>query len=324
MNVLITVIVPIYKVEPYLDRCVESIVCQTYPNLEILLVDDGSPDACPALCDAWAARDPRVRVIHKPNGGLSDARNAGLAVATGEYIGFVDSDDWVEPRMYELLYDALTDTGADIAEAERDNFGEDRPATPWQGDKPACATATAEEAISELMRDGRFRQTVWNKLYRRELLREQPFAVGKTNEDEFWTYRIFGNARKLVKLDAALYHYYCRPGSIIQSAYTLKRLDGVEATRERCEYIKERFPALYDQARRSCADNCRYHFQVLCRTEAVDPDRSHRERLLRLYRAMEKGLPKPKENLKQSLWRTLFRHAPYATAKVRNWLGIGL
>ena len=99
----ISVIVPVYKVEPFLDRCVQSIVGQTYRNLEVILVDDGSPDNCSSLCDAWAAEDNRVKVIHKVNGGLSDARNAGIAVATGELMGFVDGDDWIAPDMYQHL-----------------------------------------------------------------------------------------------------------------------------------------------------------------------------------------------------------------------------
>ena len=113
---IVSIIVPIYKVEPYLNKCVQSIVDQTYRDLEIILVDDGSPDICPAICDAWAAKDSRIRVIHKENGGLSDARNAGLAIATGKYISFIDSDDYIEPTFIADLHDALSRSGADIAE----------------------------------------------------------------------------------------------------------------------------------------------------------------------------------------------------------------
>lgn len=112
---LISVIVPIYKVEAYLNRCVESIVRQTYTELEIILVDDGSPDGCPALCDEWAGKDKRIKVIHKSNGGLSDARNAGMRAAEGNYISFVDSDDWIAPEFYRLLLEAMRETGSDIA-----------------------------------------------------------------------------------------------------------------------------------------------------------------------------------------------------------------
>ena len=111
----ISVIVPVYKVEAFLDRCVQSIVSQSYKNLEIILVDDGSPDNCPSLCDAWAAKDSRIKVIHKENGGLSDARNAGMAIATGELMGFVDSDDWIAPGMYQHLYDRMKEDNSDIA-----------------------------------------------------------------------------------------------------------------------------------------------------------------------------------------------------------------
>ena len=114
MNWLVSIIVPIYKVEPYLDQCVQSIVDQTYANLEIILVDDGSPDNCPAMCDAWAEKDSRIRVIHKANGGVSSARNAGLDMATGSYIAFVDADDWLEPAAVEILLEQAVSTGADI------------------------------------------------------------------------------------------------------------------------------------------------------------------------------------------------------------------
>lgn len=115
MQDLISVIVPVYKVEKYLKRCVDSILAQTYPCLEVILVDDGSPDGCPAICDEYAREDRRVRVIHKENGGLSDARNAGIDAAKGKFLGFVDSDDYVHPRFYELLLQALKEEGADIA-----------------------------------------------------------------------------------------------------------------------------------------------------------------------------------------------------------------
>lgn len=115
MNPLISVIVPIYNVEKYLVRCVDSIVNQTYKNLEIILVDDGSPDRCPQMCDDYAEKDSRIKVVHKKNGGLSDARNAGMAVATGEYISFIDSDDWIETSMFELLLNNIFQYDCEIS-----------------------------------------------------------------------------------------------------------------------------------------------------------------------------------------------------------------
>lgn len=113
---LISIIVPVYKVEKYLKRCVKSIVNQTYKNLEIILIEDGSPDQCPYMCEEWSKRDPRIKVIHKQNGGLSDARNEGLKISTGEFIGFVDSDDWIAPEMYERLLNAIIADQSDIAQ----------------------------------------------------------------------------------------------------------------------------------------------------------------------------------------------------------------
>ena len=115
-NVLISVIVPVYKVEDCLDKCVRSIAGQTYTDLEIILVDDGSPDRCGAICDAWAQKDSRVHVIHKQNGGLSDARNAGMKIATGQFVSFIDSDDWIDPDFLEVLMTAMKEQNAQIAE----------------------------------------------------------------------------------------------------------------------------------------------------------------------------------------------------------------
>ena len=124
MNSLISVIVPIYNVEKYLDRCVESIINQTYKNLEIILVDDGSPDNCTQMCDDYAKKDSRIRVVHKENGGLSDARNAGMEVATGEYVSFIDSDDYISLDFYETLFQTMIDNDSDIVECSVVKFYE--------------------------------------------------------------------------------------------------------------------------------------------------------------------------------------------------------
>ena len=164
-NPKISVIVPVYKVEAYLDKCVRSIMDQTYRNLEIILVDDGSPDDCPAMCDAWAEKDSRIRVIHKENGGLSDARNAGMAVATGEYIGFIDSDDYIAPDMYRLLLERMTADGSDIAACGVEMVFED-------GTPPRMLTPTGShvldngQAMEAIIREDLLKQPVWYKLYR--------------------------------------------------------------------------------------------------------------------------------------------------------------
>ena len=133
-NDLISVIVPVYNMEQYMERCVNSIINQTYHNLEIILVDDGSTDHSTAMCDEYALRDERIKVVHKPNGGLSDARNAGLAVVSGNYVGYVDSDDWIEPQMYEKMYAACVEkqcTGGSVPVC-KGLSGQDRERRQWQ------------------------------------------------------------------------------------------------------------------------------------------------------------------------------------------------
>lgn len=151
-NELVSVIVPVYKVEPYLDRCVASILAQTYPNLEVILVDDGSPDNCPALCDAWAQRDARIRVIHKKNGGLSDARNVGLDAASGAYISFVDSDDYIAENFIETLYDLLHEYHTDISAVHWKLVYADAPEVPAPLSSRNVTLFQGADAIRELLR----------------------------------------------------------------------------------------------------------------------------------------------------------------------------
>ena len=239
----ISVIVPVYKVEAYLDRCVESIVNQTTRNLEIILVDDGSPDHCGAMCDAWAFRDDRIKVIHKENGGLSDARNAGLQMASGAYISFVDSDDWIHPEFLERLYNAAVLHGADLAACDIRivNPGDEGNDEVVQGESIPYA---AEQAIETLTNGVGFRAVAWNKLYSASLLLGESFPVGKYHEDEFFTYRILDKARRLAYVDAQLYFYLQRPGSIMQTV-SVKHLDLLDAYLERMELFREKYPRLY-------------------------------------------------------------------------------
>ena len=240
---LISVIVPIYKVEAYLDRCVRSIAEQTYQNLEIILVDDGSPDRCPAMCDAWAEQDSRIKVIHKENGGLSDARNAGLEIASGAYIAFVDSDDWVAADYIGAMYRAIQDTGAEIAACDvmisRGETGTDDSVL-----ENAIRVCGPEEAIGDILKGEGFRAVAWNKLYHKSLLENEQYPVGKYHEDEFFTYRILAKAEKLVYLDRKLYFYFQRPGSIMNSV-SMKHLDTLDAYLERLAFLQSRYPALH-------------------------------------------------------------------------------
>lgn len=319
---IVSIIVPVYKVEPYLDRCVSSLVNQTWPGLEIILVDDGSPDRCGQMCDAWGERDPRIRVIHKKNGGLSDARNAGLEAVTGAYVIFIDSDDWVTPDFVEVLYTAMTETGAQITECGviRTYGQEDIPSV----EITAPREYNTEEALGQLMRDGDFHQYVWNKLYQRELITAL-FAVGKTNEDEFWTYQIFGNAKKIVKIQNPMYYYYQRPDSIMGAGYNLRRLHALEAKAQRQEYIDCRFPALSSLARRNFWGSCIYAGQM----SLLHLRKAERETARQTIDRLRGQVPLKQEDLqgigkKEALWLRLGKMSFWGTCRLKNLLKKGI
>lgn len=260
---LISVIVPVYRVEEYLDRCVQSIVDQTYRNLEIILVDDGSPDNSGAMCDAWEARDDRIKVIHKENGGAGAARNTALGIAQGERIAFVDSDDYIAPDMF-LHLSGLLDSGADIAECgfvststdQAEFGGEDSPVTVYM----------PQEAMREHIRDTAFRQLIWNKLYRRQVIDGIRFPEGTKIDDEFFTYRVLGNARKLVLSEKVCYAYRQQQGSVMHRMEPLKRLEGVAAKQQRLQYLTNRMPALVEEAKVELFFSCLYAMQGCLRS----------------------------------------------------------
>lgn len=260
MNPLISVIVPIYNVEKYLARCVDSIVNQTYINLEIILVDDGSPDLCPQMCDDYAEKDSRIKVVHKKNGGLSDARNAGMAVATGEYIGFIDSDDYVSDDFFECLLDVMNKENSDIAECSVVKFYEDNRFDEFNDDLLEN-TYDAQDAMSALIAENPFHQHVWNKLYKTELVKDIPYAIGKLNEDEFWTYQVFGRASKVAKLNKTMYYYFQRSSSIMGVGYNIRRLDALEGKANRQKYIENNFPELSTQAKIDLYGSCMFAYQ---------------------------------------------------------------
>lgn len=236
---LISVIVPVYKVEDYLDECVSSVVSQSHKNLEIILVDDGSPDSCPRMCDTWAEKDSRIRVIHKANGGLSDARNAGLEIASGDYIAFVDSDDCIQPDMLKKLLDALHRTDSDISACGILNFGAAQ--STW-----GCQdfVGTPEQIYAKLYNETAYPVAAWNKLYRRRCWDTLRFPIGKICEDAFTTYRLIHNAKRIVMIPEALYCYRIRPESIMTSAFSPKRMDEEEAWRCNYQFIEQHYPKL--------------------------------------------------------------------------------
>lgn len=314
---LLSVIVPVYKAETYLDRCVGSIVDQTYRNLEIWLVDDGSPDQSGAICDAWAAEDSRIRVIHQENAGGGAARNAALDLAKGELIGFVDSDDYLAPEMYQQLY-GLICQGAQIAECaivqvEGDTF-------PEELGTGTVTTVDREQAMRLHIQDTIFRQTPPNKLYCRETIGDIRFPVGNLIDDEFFTYRVIGNAQRLSHLDRAFYAYRQTPGSAMHKPYSLKRLEGLTAKVQRLAYLQAHLPRLVTAAREDLLLSCVYAMQGSLRYLPPEELTQAKEILAQVQvqttdPALGTGLGLKKQVLLRSAQNSLER-----TAKLLNFL----
>lgn len=236
---LISVIVPIYKVEQYLNRCVDSLLAQSYPNIEVLLVDDGSPDQCPRICDAYAERDARVRVIHKPNGGLSDARNAGMDAAKGEYLAFVDGDDYVDPDMYAVLYQVLQKTGDKLAICGFTKIT-DTGVIRRKTDMRFPQRMTEDEFWYQLFFPKRDLGTVaWNKLYHRSILEGLRFPVGAIHEDEWLVHQYVSRAGHISVANQCLYYYVVREGSITSQALSPRSLSILPAFSQRLAYFAE-------------------------------------------------------------------------------------
>ena len=314
----ISVIVPVYKVEPYLDKCISSIVNQTYKNLEIILVDDGSPDNCPAMCDAWAEKDSRIRVLHQRNQGGGAARNAGLDLASGSLIAFVDSDDYIVPDMYAHLY-TLLEQSVDIAECSYvEVVGDDAVF--------ACGyethSYTVQEAMEEHIRDRVFRQLIWNKLYRRHVMDGIRFPTDKKIDDEFFTYRVLGNANALIYSTKVCYAYRQQSESVMHSMPISKRIQAVEAKTQRHTYIKTHFPELTDLSARDLWFTCIYQGQLALRELDDSAARNTMADLITVLK--ENPISMRTCNAKEKLWLILARKDLRLACCVRNILKIGL
>ncbi len=251
MEKLVSVIVAVYNIEEYLPRCVDSILAQTYRNLEIILVDDGSKDQSGNICDSYAEKDRRIKVIHKKNGGLSDARNAGMNAATGEYIGFVDGDDWIEPDMYRAMYFACEKEKAQAAVCR---YKQITKSGIIDGSAGNSVSLSRDEALEiYVCGDERYLiyNSVWSKLFARDLVEDMRFPVGKNSEDIMFTTRAFCRMERLVYLDEAYYNYVLdREGSIMNEKAGERRLkDEIPFWQEQIAYFREAgMPDLSDKA----------------------------------------------------------------------------
>lgn len=248
---LISVIVAIYKVEPYLRKCIDSVINQTYPNIELILVNDASPDNSLAICREYAERFSNIKIIDKPNGGQSTARNAALDIASGDYIGFVDGDDWIEPNMYEQMLYIMEKSDADIVQCG------------WFIEEPSgerflkcedkyCEEYSSDQALDELIEHigGHLNTSVCSKLFKREIAMAFRFLPVRAYEDDDFVFKTCSVAHKIICVDTPLYNYYHREGSTMTSVFNLNKIALVTIQESICELIQARYPKRFDLVQR--------------------------------------------------------------------------
>lgn len=249
----LSIIVPVYKVEPYIHKCVDSILYQTFTDFELILVDDGSPDNCGKICDEYAQKDEHVRVIHKKNGGLSDARNFGLEVAVGEYISFIDSDDWVDKNIYTESLDYMKKNDLDIVCFDVTEVRSSKTLVrhKFESDK----VFEAEDGLYKILVD-EIDNSACNKIFKRSIWKDVRFPVGRRFEDVATTYKVFSNASKIGYMKKAYYYYLKREGSIIATSFNPQnKFECFMGYQERLEFATKHCPNAIEECRMYAAKN---------------------------------------------------------------------
>lgn len=302
MNDLISVIVPIYKVENYICKCIESIINQTYSNIEIILVDDGSPDNCPAICDSYCKKDKRIKVIHKENGGLSDARNAGLDFAKGKYILFIDSDDYIKPEMIELMYKTIISDNSDMVICNYELADEDGKIILRKRDKIFDSDKKNilinEETFWNNCHDYDYLYYVisCNKLYKNKIFENIRYKKGAVHEDEIILHKIVGKCNKISCIADKLYIYINHKNSIMNSKFSEKNLYCIDGIISRINYLyKKGFDNYLDR-----------HFNIcVAILEKYSSDNSDNDKVYKDYLMKTKRLAK--EILKYQNIKTIIK-----------------
>ena len=246
----ISVVVPVYNVSKYLPTCLDSIVNQTYEDLDIIVVDDGSTDDCPRICDEYGQRDTRIRVIHKTNGGLSDARNVGIEHAKGQYITFVDSDDVIAPDMVAYLYDLLVKYDADMSSCQMMRIEEkgERIQDAHDVDDQFIQGGT-EVCMEAFLTNSNFNAVAWSKLYKTSMFRDVKFPKGKWHEDVFTTYRLVAQCQRIILGSEQKYLYRYREGSIMTVFFKPSHMDAIEGKKAQNSFVESCFPSLAKYSR---------------------------------------------------------------------------
>ena len=320
---LISVIIPIYNTEKYLKECIKSVVNQSYGNLEIILINDGSTDKSKEICEIWKEKDSRIRLINQINMGAAMAKNTGLDAIKGDLFLILDSDDLLHQNNIEILYNCMQKENSDIIEACHTTIFEEFKKVNIDQNKKIQSFNT-ENALKELIISRKFHQTPWNKLYKTSLLKDIRFPKGRYIDDEYWTYKLFANAKKITWVDDEIYYYRQHEQSTMGRQYSIKRLDGIDALYERYNFMKHKFPNLNKLSYKAFLINSMYNFQKLCMFSELDKDKKYRNDL---WNKVKKSIEKDKIydfTIKDKLLFYSFCKYPYAISKVRNMLGRGI
>jgi len=279
----ISVIVPVYNVEKYVSKCIESIINQTYRNLEIIIVNDGSTDKSGDICDYYAKKDDRIVLIHQENQGLSMARNNAIDIASGDYVGFVDSDDWIASDMYHTLYGNATEYGADISMCNFYNVREDGVKSPYSVESEGIKVLEGVYKVAHNIRLSF--NCVWNRLYRRYLFEDIRFPKGKTFEDIFVMHRLVDMANRVVLSSECKYYYLLRQAGITLSPFNLKQTDDIEAFIERHDYVSSRYPNLEKVSRRLIFYSLLWNMRNAHRDNKIE---THKEALYKIINTVRR------------------------------------
>lgn len=324
MDDKISIVIPVYNVENYLDECIESVTSQTYRNLEIIIVDDGSTDQSGRICDSWAQKDERIRIIHKKNGGRSDARNAGISAATGDYIGFVDGDDVIFPDMYDVLYRILKKENAQISccKAKKETSFDLKKRRKRK--EESVLLFDTDAAMKSLVLEEEIQVTIWDKLYRSSVLEGVFFEKNRYYEDEFWSYQAIARANRIVFVDEELYGYRQRADSFMNESFSLKFLDFLDAREERLKFLEKYYPELVFAAKCNLRFECIRAYQLsvlhlsgedqkIVKSKAIEKSKQYP-----VFYKDYKGLPPGRQ-----VWCFLSGISFSATCYIRNWLHFG-
>ncbi len=273
---MISIIIPVYNVSKYLERCLNTVINQSYIDLEIILINDGSTDDSGKICDEYALKDKRIKVIHQKNKGLSGARNTGLKHATGDYVGFVDSDDWIELDMYETMFNILQKENVDIVECALNKALDVESTLNRSGN---LKIESRIDALKRIITNQNF--SVWRRLYKKETISNISFVEGKNSEDVYYTLTVFKNIQKIAYYSAPLYNYFIGGVSITRGGYRLKTLDTIDAALFLEETINtnEKDQSLKQIALDFMLQIVLYNYKLLNINNHLDKNLNHRKKL---------------------------------------------